>query len=72
MEFVVGDHGDAQGWLELMERSRVYMGKRRLFHEEVSASISEQEVVVFSKIKTRGRGDNSSAGTSLPVKDGRM
>ncbi|GJR34165.1 putative reverse transcriptase domain-containing protein [Tanacetum coccineum] len=30
-------------FVELTERSIIYMGKRRLFHEEVSASISEQE-----------------------------
>ncbi|GKC14704.1 putative reverse transcriptase domain-containing protein [Tanacetum coccineum] len=28
---------------KITEESRIYMGKRRLFHEEVSASISEQE-----------------------------
>ncbi|GJT96542.1 hypothetical protein Tco_1092060 [Tanacetum coccineum] len=43
--------------LELAERSGIYMGKGRLFHEEVSTSISEQEAKAWRQ---------SSAGTSLP------
>ncbi|GJU32359.1 putative reverse transcriptase domain-containing protein [Tanacetum coccineum] len=48
------------GLLELAERSRVCMGKGRLFLEEVSASIPEQEVRAWRQ---------SSAGTLLPLEE---